>query len=70
MKHISIIGKFLIIMACFGLFSLAVALYSGQQLYKIDASYSGLLDHDSKAALYLARQIAAFSPLVPQSEIS
>ncbi|MBB4952863.1 methyl-accepting chemotaxis protein [Agrobacterium vitis] len=55
MKHISIIGKFLIIMACFGVFSLGMALYSGQQMTSIDDSYSGLLNEESTAALYLAR---------------
>ncbi|KIQ00857.1 chemotaxis protein [Agrobacterium tumefaciens] len=55
MKHISIIGKFLIIMVAFGLFSLGMALYSGQQIKKIDANYSDLLGSESKAALYMAR---------------
>ncbi|NTF34462.1 hypothetical protein [Rhizobium skierniewicense] len=55
MKHISIIGKFLIIMAAFGLFSLGMALYSGQQIKNIDASYSELLSSESSAALYMAR---------------
>ncbi|MBO9136444.1 methyl-accepting chemotaxis protein [Rhizobium sp. B230/85] len=55
MKHISIIGKFLIIMAGFGLFALGVSLYSGRQLSMIDASYSSLLDRESAAALATAR---------------
>ncbi len=55
MKHVSIIGKFLIIMAGFGLFALGVSLYSGRELTKIDAGYSALLDHESAAALYMAR---------------
>ncbi|CUX72092.1 MULTISPECIES: methyl-accepting chemotaxis protein [Agrobacterium] len=55
MKHISIIGKFLIIMAAFGLFSLGMAFYSGQQIKRIDASYNELLGSESKAALYMAR---------------
>ena len=55
MKHISIIGKFLIIMAAFGLFTLGMALYSGQQIKNIDAAYSKLLEGESRAALYMAR---------------
>ncbi|MGA1800630.1 methyl-accepting chemotaxis protein [Rhizobium sp. HT1-10] len=55
MKHISIIGKFLIIMAGFGLFALGVSLYSGRQLSLIDAGYSSLLEHESAAALSTAR---------------
>jgi methyl-accepting chemotaxis protein len=54
-KHISITGKFLAIMSCFGLFSVFMALYSGQKMQGIDTNYSALLDHESKAALYLAR---------------
>ncbi|TPP12051.1 methyl-accepting chemotaxis protein [Rhizobium glycinendophyticum] len=55
MKHISITGKFLTIMAGFGLFSLGTAIYSGQTMSRIDASYSALLDGESTAALYMAR---------------
>ncbi|THF48952.1 methyl-accepting chemotaxis protein [Allorhizobium terrae] len=55
MKHISIIGKFLIIMACFGIFSLGMSLYSAKQIANIDSGYSALLDQESTAALYLAR---------------
>ncbi|MBO9133923.1 HAMP domain-containing protein [Rhizobium sp. B230/85] len=55
MKHISIIGKFLLIMAGFGLFAIGVSLYSGQQLSSIDTGYNALLDHESAAALNSAR---------------
>ncbi len=55
MKHVSIIGKFLIIMAGFGLFSLGVSLYSSQKLSMIDTDYSSLLDHESAGALATAR---------------
>ncbi|MCY1667583.1 methyl-accepting chemotaxis protein [Rhizobium sp. SL86] len=55
MKHISIIGKFLIIMACFGLFSLGMALYSGQQMSSADESYGALIEEESAAAVYLSR---------------
>ncbi|THV22964.1 methyl-accepting chemotaxis protein [Peteryoungia ipomoeae] len=55
MKNISIIGKFLVIMASFGIFSLGVAFFSGNQISKIDDSYSALLEQEETAALYLAR---------------
>jgi methyl-accepting chemotaxis protein len=54
-KHISIVGKFLVIMAGFGLFTLGIAVYSAQQISKIDDNYSNLLTGESSAALYLAR---------------
>ncbi len=55
MKHISIIGKFLMIMALFGLFSVCMTLYAGQKMSGIDTNYSALIDQESKAGLYLAR---------------
>ena len=55
MQHVSIIGKFLIIMAGFGLFTLGMAIYSGQQMSNIDREYGSLLEQESQAALYLAR---------------
>jgi methyl-accepting chemotaxis protein len=55
MKNIPIVGKFIAIMAIFGIFSLGVAFYTGAQLKSIDASYSNLLEGESNAALYLAR---------------
>nr|WP_281435040.1 methyl-accepting chemotaxis protein [Rhizobium lemnae] len=42
-------------MACFGLFTVGMALYSGQQISRIDESYSALLDDESTAAINLAR---------------
>jgi methyl-accepting chemotaxis protein len=51
MKHISIIGKFLSIMAVFGAFSIAVAIYAGWQIYKIDAGYRTLQTSENAAAL-------------------
>ncbi|WP_337268715.1 methyl-accepting chemotaxis protein [Oryzifoliimicrobium ureilyticus] len=55
MKNISIIGKFLIIMAVFGLFSLGAASYAVFNIGYIDTKYSKLLDGESVAATYLAR---------------
>ncbi|SEM10709.1 HAMP domain-containing protein [Xaviernesmea oryzae] len=42
-------------MACFGVFSLGVALYSTHQISNIDGRYSDLMDHETTAALNLAR---------------
>jgi methyl-accepting chemotaxis protein len=55
MKHISISGKFVTIMAVFGVFSVGMALYSGKQISNIDTNYSALLEEDVTAALFLAR---------------
>lgn len=55
MRHISITGKFLIIMSCFGLFALGMAIYAGRQISSINENYSALLNKQSTAALYLAR---------------
>ncbi|KQS59335.1 chemotaxis protein [Rhizobium sp. Leaf371] len=55
MKHISIIGKFLLIMAGFGLFSLATTLYSARQISAINTDYSGLISGEQSAALSIAR---------------
>ncbi|PYB76880.1 methyl-accepting chemotaxis protein [Rhizobium wuzhouense] len=55
MKNIPIVGKFIAIMAVFGIFSIGVAFYTGSQLKSIDTSYSNLLEGETKAALYLAR---------------
>ncbi|MBC2774431.1 HAMP domain-containing protein [Rhizobium sp. AQ_MP] len=55
MKNIPIVGKFIAIMAAFGLFSIGVSFYTGMQMRSIDTGYSALLDGESSAALYLAR---------------
>lgn len=55
MKNVPIIGKFMIIMSFFGLFAIAVAVYSDMQLTNTDAAYHELLEGNSAAALNLAR---------------
>ncbi|PYB76999.1 methyl-accepting chemotaxis protein [Rhizobium wuzhouense] len=57
MKHISISGKFLTIMAGFGLFSLGSAIYSGQTISNIDEDYSTLISRDLSASVDLARAV-------------
>src|SRR5579859_473689 len=53
-KNIPIIGKFLAVLALFGLFVLGVAFYATSQLKKIDAGYSAIIDADAATPL-LAR---------------
>ncbi|TQX84148.1 MULTISPECIES: methyl-accepting chemotaxis protein [unclassified Rhizobium] len=55
MKNIPIVGKFLTIMALFGVFALGVAGYAGTRILSIDTSYSNLLSNDAAAAIALAR---------------
>ena len=55
MRNISIIGKFLTIMAVFGTFALGVAAYSGWEMLGIDGRYSNLIEGKTRAGLYLAR---------------
>ena len=55
MKNIPIIGKFIAIMAIFGIFALAVALYGSMQVKSIDAANTALLKNESRASLMMAR---------------
>ncbi|WP_332302775.1 methyl-accepting chemotaxis protein [Rhizobium sp. GR12] len=60
MKNISIVGKFLTIMAAFGLFILGVVTYSATQIWKIDSNYSALVSGEMTAAQKLTRANRAF----------
>src|SRR5579859_7694152 len=53
-KNIPIIGKFLAVLALFGVFVLGVAFYATSQLKKIDTDYSAIIDRD-QATVLLAR---------------
>ncbi len=55
MKNISVIGKFLLILSAFGVFTLAVAVYVGGQMWKIDAGYTALIAGSESAAIHTAR---------------
>jgi methyl-accepting chemotaxis protein len=55
MRNISIIGKFLLILSGFGVFTLAVAVYVGGQMSKIDSGYSGLIAGPEAAAVHVAQ---------------
>jgi len=55
MRNISIIGKFLLILSGFGVFTLAVAVYVGGQMWKIDSSYTALGAGPEAAAVHIAQ---------------
>ncbi len=55
MKNIPITGKFLTIMALFGIFALSVAGYAGTRILSIDNAYTDLLTHDAAAATAISR---------------
>lgn len=60
MQNISIIAKFLTIMAAFGLFALGVVTYSATQILKVDTSYRQLISGELVAAQKLIRANRAF----------
>ncbi|MCI3132217.1 methyl-accepting chemotaxis protein, partial [Phenylobacterium aquaticum] len=55
MNNIPIVGKFLAIIAVFGVFALGIAVFTGAQMKSIDDKYSALNDHENTAAVELAR---------------
>lgn len=60
MQNISIIGKFLTIMAAFGLFILGVVAYSSTQILDVDARYSELMVGEVVASQKLLQANRAF----------
>jgi len=63
MKNISINAKFLVLMACLGVFTIAIAAYSTGQMRAVGQGYSGFNEHESAAALNLARAKSALETL-------
>ncbi|KPF41115.1 methyl-accepting chemotaxis protein [Rhizobium sp. AAP43] len=63
MKNIPIVGKFIAIMAVFGVFALGVAFYAGSRIQSVDRAYSGLLTQESRAAFSLARSNRAMQSM-------
>jgi methyl-accepting chemotaxis protein len=55
MKNVSITGKFQTVMAVFGLLFIVVTAYCGYHLVQLNDDYTGLLDHEATASIYLAR---------------
>ncbi|MCO5731037.1 methyl-accepting chemotaxis protein [Rhizobium sp. SSA_523] len=59
MKNLPIVGKFLVIMAFFGMISVGTSLYQSHQASDIDAAYSGLLAGPARTALFVGRGSSA-----------
>jgi methyl-accepting chemotaxis protein len=55
MRNISIIGKFLLILSGFGVFTLAIAFYVASQMWQIDAGYTALVAGPEAAAVHTAQ---------------
>jgi methyl-accepting chemotaxis protein len=55
MKNVPIIGKFLTVIAIFGVFVIGVAVYSTNQLRVINADYTDLIEHHEKPAINISR---------------
>jgi methyl-accepting chemotaxis protein len=55
MQNIPVVGKFLLILSAFGIFTLAVAAYVGNQMWRIDSSYSALGVGETHAAFEVTR---------------
>ncbi len=63
MKNLPIIAKFMVIMAAFGLFSLATAFYCSHQMRRIDFNYSALIAGDGSASVAMARANRALATI-------
>jgi methyl-accepting chemotaxis protein len=55
MKNVPIIGKFLVIIAIFGVFAIGVAFYATSQMQKINTDYTSLLGQEEAASIDLSR---------------
>ncbi|NKJ08410.1 methyl-accepting chemotaxis protein [Rhizobium sp. SG741] len=60
MKDLPIVGKLTVLLGAFGAFTVLVATYSGNQISKINVSYTSLLNQESAAALALGKADKAF----------
>ncbi len=63
MKNVSITGKFLILLASFGLFALALAFYAGSQINSVDRGYKALLTAEGDASTSLSRANQTFQSI-------
>ena len=63
MKNISITGKFFVLLASFGLFTLALAYYAGSQILRVDADYSRLVTTEGDASTSLSRASQTFQTI-------
>ena len=55
MKNIPVIGKFLVIVAAFGVFSIGATIYATGQMRRIDNGYTALGVHENAGALATSR---------------
>jgi methyl-accepting chemotaxis protein len=55
MKHVSIIGKFFVILALFATFAIGAALYASYQISAVSLKYTKLLDRNAEAAVLIVR---------------
>lgn len=55
MKHVSIVGKFFLLVAIFGLRALGLTFYQSGQMFEISRSYEVLLEKDASAAMNLSQ---------------
>lgn len=55
MKNVPIIGKFLAIIAIFGVFAIGVAFYATNRIEAVNNGYSGLGSHEQSATLNVSR---------------
>jgi methyl-accepting chemotaxis protein len=63
MKNISITGKFFVLLASFGLFTLALAYYAGSQILRVDAHYYHLVTAEGEASTSLSRASQTFQTI-------
>jgi len=63
MKNISITGKFFVLLASFGLFTLVLAYYAGSQILRVDADYSHLVTTEGDASTSLSRASQTFQTI-------
>jgi methyl-accepting chemotaxis protein len=63
MKNISITGKFFVLLASFGLFTLVLAYYAGSQILRVDADYSHLVNTEGDASTSLSRASQTFQTI-------
>ena len=63
MADVAIIKKVLAVLAVFGLAAFGGTVYSTGKMRQIDAAYTGVIDHQELAALYLAKANRALSDI-------
>ncbi len=73
MKHLSVIIKFLLVMAVFGVFAVGSAFFSASKMDEIDHGYSSAISHESAVALATARatsNVRAMRAAIGELELS